>query len=72
MSRPIPFKVVLELCESYGWTLTRIWQPYRVFTKPGHLPLLVRVEDKSVSDDDFARIQEILRKEDAADGPERP
>ncbi len=47
MPRRIPFEAVLTVMESYGWTLTRIWQPYRVFTKPDRLPMFVRVEEKS-------------------------
>ncbi len=70
MSRRIPFEAVLAILESYGWTLTRIWQPYRVFTKPDHLPILVRVEEKSVDADDFARIQQSLRKEERPEGDE--
>ncbi len=68
MTPRIPFEVVLRTCEAYGWALTRIWQPYRVFTKLGHLPILVRVEEKSVDADDFTRIQQVLRKEEGAEG----
>ncbi len=67
MHHRIPFEAVLTVMQSYGWTLTRVWQPYRVFTKPDRLPILVRVEEKSVDADDFARIQQALRKEEHAE-----
>ena len=57
------FAVVLSYLEAHGWRLTRIWTPYRVFTKPGHLPILVKVRDRMVDPDDFAKIKRIVEKE---------
>jgi hypothetical protein len=37
------FEALLAWMEERGWELTRIWKPYRVFNKPGHLPILVEV-----------------------------
>ncbi len=35
MESRIPFSEVVDLLEANGWELTRIWNPYRVFTKLG-------------------------------------
>jgi len=63
MAARVPFAKVIDFLESHGWTLIRIWNPYRVFGKPGHLPILVRVEGKTVDVDDYTRVQEIVRRE---------
>lgn len=42
------FEDVLELFESQGWTLFKIWPPYRVFMKEGELPWLIPVHDNIV------------------------
>jgi hypothetical protein len=62
MERLVPFSEVLELLESHGWELTRIWSPYRVFTKPGadELPILIEVHDRKVRYSDAERIKRHL------------
>ncbi len=41
-----PFSDVIEMLEAFGWELTGIWPPYRIFRRPGsrELPLLVEVQ----------------------------
>ena len=58
----VPFAQVLDLLEAHGWELTRIWLPYRVFTRPGRsdLPILVEVDDGSVRSSDVAKIKNII------------
>jgi hypothetical protein len=56
----VPFADVLAYLEAHGWNLVRIWRPYRVFTKPGRLPILVTVHEKMVQADDFEKIQRIV------------
>jgi len=48
MAHEIDFREVLEMLESYGWKLQRIWEPYRVFVKEGELPWLIPVLNKKV------------------------
>ena len=48
MNKWVDFKEVLELFESHGWKLQKIWEPYRVFTKKGELPWLIPVRDGKV------------------------
>ena len=64
MEQPVPFSEVLELLESHGWELTRIWSPYRVFTKPGadELPILIEVHDRTVRHTDVERIKKHLEE----------
>ncbi len=38
MNDYLGFQEVLELFESYGWKLQKIYEPYRVFVKKGELP----------------------------------
>lgn len=56
------FSEVIELLESHGWELTRIWNPYRVFMKPGsdELPILIEVQDRMVKGGDVERIKKQL------------
>lgn len=57
----VPFKDVLELLESHGWVLQRIWSPYFVFVhRDQELPLLIPVHDKKVSDAYVQKIKRIL------------
>lgn len=49
MNTEVDFKEVLELFESHGWQLTKIYEPYRVFTKAGRLPWLIPVRNRKVS-----------------------
>ena len=62
----VPFRDVLDHLRQHDWQLTRIWQPYRVFTKPDRLPILVRVVDRKVDADDFAKIKAIVAQDEAA------
>ena len=64
MERSVPFSEVLELLESHGWELVRIWSPYRVFTKPGadELPILSEVHDRIVRRTDVERIKRHLEE----------
>lgn len=68
MERPVPFSKVLELLESHGWELTRIWSPYRVFTKPGadELPILIEVHDRTVRQTDVERTRKHLEEGEQA------
>jgi hypothetical protein len=43
--------------------LTRIWKPYRVFTRADRLPILVKVDDKAVDRDDFEKIKRIVESQ---------
>jgi hypothetical protein len=63
MPPQVPFRDVLRVLESAGWRLVRIWPPYRVFSKAGRLPILVKVEDLAVNADDFEKIKAILARE---------
>lgn len=60
----IPYVRVHELLESYGWMLKSIHSDRRVFYLNGDprtgLPIIVRVQDKSVDEDDFEKIKAIL------------
>lgn len=62
MEPTTPFPEVLELLESHGWELARIWSPYRVFMKPGtdELPILIEVHDRRVRRTDVERIKRHL------------
>ncbi len=59
MESHVPFSEVVDLLETNGWELTRIWNPYRVFTKPGsdELPILIEVHDRMVRHSDVERIK---------------
>ncbi len=43
MAQNVDFEEVLELFESHGWKLQKIYEPYRVFVKKGELPWLIPV-----------------------------
>ena len=60
MADKISFLQVLEILESHGWTLQRIWKPYRVFVKDNELPILIPVEDGKVSVVYVVKIKKIL------------
>jgi hypothetical protein len=64
MEQPVPFSEVLELLKAHGWELTRIWSPYRVFTKPraDELPILIEVHDRMVRRTDVERIKKQLEE----------
>jgi len=48
MANEVDFEQVLELFESHGWKLQKIYEPYRVFVKEGQLPWLIPVRDRKV------------------------
>lgn len=60
MEDKVPFVRVLALLEEYGWDFTDMYTPYRVFTKPGKLPLMVEVHDKKVTNEAFAYIKSVV------------
>ena len=64
MKNRVPFVRVLALLEEYGWEMTGIWTPYRVFTKKGSLPILVEVHDKGVAIEDFEDIKARIEREE--------
>ena len=63
MEDRVAFVEVLQLLESHGWKLTGIWRPYLVFTKSGHLPILIPVHDRKVDIEYVRKINEILGRE---------
>jgi hypothetical protein len=67
----VEFRGLLEWLEGQGWVLKRIARPYRVFTKPGRLPLMVEVREVKgggkVTDADDQRIREFVEADAAID-----
>lgn len=67
----VEFRGLLEWLESQGWVLRRVAKPYRVFTKPGRLPLMVEVRETGgggkVTDADDQRIREFVEADAAID-----
>ena len=57
MAESVPFAEVLELVESRGWRLQKIWEPYRVFMKEGELPFLIPVHGQKVSSEYVNKIE---------------
>ena len=66
MADSIEFEKVLELFESHGWKLKRIYEPYRVFTKEGQLPWLIPVKDKKVDIEYVNKFKKFLEDQDEA------
>jgi hypothetical protein len=62
MAESVPFAEVLELFESQGWRLQKIWEPYRVFTKEGELPFLIPVHGQKVSVEYVNKIKAFFRE----------
>ena len=63
MADSVPFAEVLELFESRGWRLQKIWEPYRVFMKPGEaLPWLIPVYEQKVSVEYVRKIEAFFRE----------
>jgi len=60
------FEEVLELFESYGWKLQKIYEPYRVFTKEGQLPWLIPVKDKKVDIEYVNKFKTFIQEQDEA------
>ena len=51
---------VLDLFESHGWKLQKIYEPYRVFVKQGEFPWLIPVHDKKVDVEYVKKFKEFL------------
>ncbi len=60
MADYVDFEKVLELFESHGWKLQKIYEPYRVFVKKGELPWLIPVHDKKVDVEYVKKFKEFL------------
>jgi hypothetical protein len=55
------FSELLAWLEGRGWVLYRIVKPYRVFIKPGYLPIVVEVgAGGKVMEGDARRIRETV------------
>jgi hypothetical protein len=67
MAESVPFAEVLELFESQGWRLQKIWEPYRVFMKKGELPFLIPVHGQKVSVDYVDKIEAFFREREKGD-----
>ena len=64
MADYVDFEKVLELFESHGWKLQRIYEPYRVFTKGSQLPWLIPVKDKKVDTEYVNKFKKSLENQD--------
>ncbi|HCO93364.1 MAG TPA: hypothetical protein DIU00_05340 [Phycisphaerales bacterium] len=60
MKEQVSFEEVLELFESHGWKLQKIYESYRVFVKQGELPWLIPVHDKKVDAEYVKKFKEFL------------
>ncbi len=49
MENEIDFSIVLNLFETHGWKLKKIYEEYRVFVKDDELPWLIPVHNRKVS-----------------------
>ena len=67
MADAVPFAEVLELFESRGWRLQKIWEPYRVFMKEGELPFLIPVYGQKVSIEYVDKIEAFFREREEGD-----
>ncbi len=56
----VDFQEVLDLFESHGWKLQKIYEPYRVFVKKGELPWLIPVHSKKVDAEYVKKFKEFL------------
>jgi len=61
MAKDADFEEVLELFESYGWKLQKIYEPYRVFVKEGELPWLIPVHNKKVDAEYVKKFKDFLK-----------
>jgi hypothetical protein len=62
MAESVPFPEVLELFESQGWKLQKIWEPYRVFMTPGELPWLIPVHGQKMDIEYVDKIKAFFRE----------
>ena len=63
------FHQVLELFQSHGWKLQKIYKPYRVFVREGELPWLIPVHDKKVDAEYVKKFKEFLKERREIWGP---
>ena len=61
MAVHVHFQEVLELFESHGWKLQKIYELYRVFVKEGELPWLIPVHDKKVDIEYVEKFKQFLK-----------
>lgn len=61
MANYVDFEEVLELFESHGWKLQKIYEPYRVFVKEEELPWLIPVHDRKVNAEYVKKFKEFLK-----------
>ena len=62
MKEYVGFEEVLELFETHGWKLQRIYGPHRVFVKKGELPWLIPVHDRKVDAEYVKKFKEFLKE----------
>ena len=62
MKDHVGFEEVLELFESHGWKLQKIYEPYRVFVKKGELPWLIPVHSKKVDAEYVKKFKEFFEE----------
>ena len=58
------FEQILELFESHGWALQKVWPPYRVFVKEGELPCLIPVYENEVDYEYVEKIEAYFEQKD--------
>lgn len=68
MPAEVPFARVLVILEEHGWTLQKVWEPYRVFSRPGKLPILIPVHNRMVSAAYVEKINKIIRADADEEG----
>jgi len=61
MAQNVDFEELLELFESHGWKLQKIYEPYRVFVKESELPWLIPVHHKKVDIEYVKKFKEFLK-----------
>ena len=63
MAMDADFEEVLELFESHGWKLQKIFEPYRVFVREKEeLPWLIPVHNKKVDVEYVKKFKESLKE----------
>ena len=62
MAQNVDFEEFLELFESHGWKLQKIYEPYRVFVKKGELPWLIPVHSKKVDAEYVKKFKEFFEE----------
>ena len=62
MAESVDFEEVLELFESHGWKLQKIYEPYRVFVKEAELPWLIPVHGRKVDIEYAEKFKDFLKE----------